>query len=198
MRRICDCANRRNCSNRWVVCRPGATHSHTEQNLNMCVRYPAKIMKQQNKAKSLLFPCLAAASIAVALTSCSSPLVGGGGPLAERVFCTLYPNGPTLTNCVGQYYGCFKMTNSTGGTWLTPSNTPSSGTFSNLTDMGTNVKWSMLVTELANLNNHWCTNNSSTMTFPATNSTKYSLYFYINTPTNIPCANPITLQVTWQ
>jgi hypothetical protein len=165
-------------------------------------------MKQQNKAKSILFSCLAAASIAVALTSCASrPLVGGGGGISEQTYFTFYPNGPALTNCVGQYYGCFKMTNG-DSVWFNAPTNVTAGTFCNLTNLGANINWSLLVTEKALLVTTWCTNNSSLLTFPATYSTPlgknvitngYSFYLYINTLTNdtITLNNPITLQVTW-
>jgi hypothetical protein len=135
-----------------------------------------------------------------------SPLVGGG-PLAEQVFCTFYPNGPTLTNCVGKYYGCFKMTNGSSF-WFTAPTNVTAGTFSDLTNLGANINWSMVVTKKALVYTTWCTNNSTSLSFPATYSTPlgnkfitngYSFYLYVNTLTNstITLNNPITLEVLW-
>jgi hypothetical protein len=168
-------------------------------------------MKQQNKAKFILLSGLAATSLAVALTSCTSqvrPMVGGGGGgIVEQAYFTFNPDGPTLTNCVGQYYGCFKMTNGTSFWFNAPTNV-TAGTFCNLTNLGTNINWSLLVTEKALLVNTWCTNNSGSITFPATYSTPlgnkvitnaFSFYLYVNTLTNstITLNNPITLEVLW-
>jgi hypothetical protein len=147
--------------------------------------------------KQIILPLLAVVGLCVFLSSCAAPLSSPGGSFTEVVF--FNPTGPiTLTNCVGKYYGCFKMTNSAGSTWLTPPTNVTGGTFSDLTSLGSNVNYSLLVSELANMNIHWCTNNSPDLTFPALNTTRYSFYFYINTPTNeVPITNPICLQLTW-
>ena len=100
------------------------------------------------------------------------------------------------------------MTNATGGTWLLPTANVTSGIFSVQGSLGTNIDWSLLVNEKPLLVNSWCTNNSSTLTFPASNLTPYgsgnltnsfSLYLYVNTLTNqsITINNPITLQINW-
>jgi hypothetical protein len=167
-------------------------------------------MKQQNKSKSILFSCLGAALLAVVLVSCSTPhaLGDGGGGATQQAYFAFNPEGPTMTNCVGQYYGCFKMTNATGGTWLVPPTNVTAGIFSNLTGLGSNINWSMSVAEKPLLVNSWCTNNSPSLTFPASYLTpfgshnltnSFSLYLYVNTLTNssITLNNPITLQITW-
>jgi hypothetical protein len=167
-------------------------------------------MKQQNKLKSILFSCFGAATVAVVLASCSTPhaLGSGGGGTTQQAYFTFISYGPTMTNCVGKYYGCFKMTNATGGTWLLPAANVTSGIFSVQGSLGTNIDWSLLVNEKPLLVNSWCTNNSSTLTFPASNLTPYgsgnltnsfSLYLYVNTLTNqsITINNPITLQINW-
>ena len=125
----------------------------------------------------------------------------------QQAYFTFNSDGPTLTNCVGQCYGCFELTNGASFWFKAPTNV-TAGTFCTLTNLGTNINWSLLVTEKALSATTWCTNNSSSLTFPATYSTpfgkyvitnEYSFYLYVNTLTNstITLNNPITLQLAW-
>jgi hypothetical protein len=99
------------------------------------------------------------------------------------------------------------MTNG-ASVWFTAPTNVVAGTFTNLTDLGTNINWSLAVSETSFPSKSWCTNNSSCLTFPATYSTPfgskiitntYACYLYINTLTNeaISINNPITLELDW-
>jgi len=100
------------------------------------------------------------------------------------------------TSCVGTYYAYAKMTNSAGSIWITPpSNTNTSGTFTDISNFSTNYTSTVLVTRKKD-GVAWCGTNS--VTFPATNSTSYQMIAYVTStlppPTN---GQPLTLQIEW-
>ena len=103
--------------------------------------------------------------------------------------------GASITNAyVGVYYGIAKMTNGSQSFWITPPANTTNGTLTDISGFG--PPYSSVV-YAANLSaKHWCGTN--TVTFPATNTTMYTLTVYIKStppPTN---GQPITLQINWQ
>jgi hypothetical protein len=105
-------------------------------------------------------------------------------------------SGGSGSGCPGAYTGYAKITNSTGGLWITPPTNAVSGTLTDASgfpapyvSVGYVIRKSDLVT--------WCGTNS--VTFPATNSTSYELFVYVkNTPPPPTNGQPMTLQITWQ
>jgi hypothetical protein len=149
-------------------------------------------MKYQNKAKSILFSCLAMAC-AAALTSCMSP-VGNGTSVNE---CVNYvgSQGSNSSSCLGNYYGFAKMTNVTGSIWITPPTNTVTGTFTNLSIIDTNATYTLYVMQ-RNDGVCWCATNS--VTFPATNPAQYSLSMYVKgAKSSITNGQPFILQINW-
>ena len=98
----------------------------------------------------------------------------------------------------GVYYATSHMTNSTGGSWITPSNGVSSCTFQDASGFQPPFTWSVVV--IRHIDGvKWCTNNNNSLTFPVTNSTSYQITEYVNSapppPTN---GQPLMLQAQWQ
>lgn len=97
--------------------------------------------------------------------------------------------------CAGNYTAQAKMTNSTGGTWLTPTANSTNGTFTDLSGFAPPYK-SVTVATRRSDGVTWCGTNS--ITFPATNAASYSLTVYVTrTPPPPTNGQPMNLQVTW-
>ena len=96
--------------------------------------------------------------------------------------------------CAGNFNATAKMTNSTGGSWLTPPAGKTNGTFADASGFAVPYKSVVLVTRKSDLAT-WCATNS--VTFPASSSASYSLAVYVTStlppPTN---GQPMALQVT--
>jgi hypothetical protein len=90
------------------------------------------------------------------------------------------------------------MTNSADGTfWITPPTNVVSGTLKDASDFA--APYSSVACVLSK--NHfllkWCETNS--VTFPATNTDKYSLTIYVKNQTPPPTnGQPMNLQITWK
>jgi hypothetical protein len=89
------------------------------------------------------------------------------------------------------------MTNSTDGTlWITPPTNAISGT---LTDVSIGASNYVSVACVRRYSDQvkWCDTNS--VSFPVTNTAKYSLTVYVKSPLPPPTnGQPMNLQVTWQ
>ena len=102
----------------------------------------------------------------------------------------------TNDSCGGTYYAVVKMTNSTGSVWIIPPTNSSSGTFTDVSSFGSPYSSVAMVTRFSDKVT-WCGTNS--VTFPATNSNRYSLTVYVTTPTPPPTnGQPVALQIQWQ
>jgi hypothetical protein len=102
--------------------------------------------------------------------------------------------GSGTDGCLGNYYALAKMTNSSGGFWLTPPTGTHTGTFTNASGIAAS---SGVVVIRKSDQTAWCTNKTS-LTFPATNSS-YELILYITSHTPPPTnGQPLSLQVTWR
>jgi hypothetical protein len=113
--------------------------------------------------------------VALADTQSDKPTIGQGS------------NG----TCGGTYYASARMTNSSGGFWITPPTNATSGVFQDATGLPAPYSSVVLVSRKTNPA-QWCGTNS--VTFPVTNST-YSLYVFVtSTP---PPTNMLILQVSW-
>ena len=100
------------------------------------------------------------------------------------------------SGCPGAYTGYAKMTNSTGGLWITPPTNTTSGTLTDASGFASPYVSVAYVQRKSDLVS-WCGTNS--MTFPATNSTSYELFVYVkNTPPPPTNGQPMSLQITWQ
>jgi hypothetical protein len=109
---------------------------------------------------------------------------------------TVIDGGSTNSPCPGVFHAYAKMTNSAGAFWLTPSNNASSGTFTDASGFAPPYSSVVFVTRKRDLAT-WCGTNS--VTFPATNSTQYSLTVYIkSTPPPPTNSQPLMLQIHWQ
>ena len=106
-------------------------------------------------------------------------------------------NGGTSSGCPGKWTGSAKMTNTLDGTiWIKPPTNAISGT---LTDVSINASNYVSVACVKRLSDtmKWCDTNS--VTFPVTNTAKYSLTIYVKSPLPPPTnSQPIDIQVTWQ
>jgi hypothetical protein len=99
------------------------------------------------------------------------------------------------SGCPGASTGYAKMTNSTGSLWITPPTNTTSGTFTDASGFGAPYVSVVNVTRKSDLAT-WCETNS--VTFPATNSTSYSLAAYVkNTPPPPTNGQALSLQITW-
>jgi hypothetical protein len=98
-------------------------------------------------------------------------------------------------SCAGAYKALAKMTNSSGNPWVTPPTNTSSGTFKDASGFAPPYTSVVLVTRKSD-STTWCGTNS--VTFPATNTTSYSMAVYVtSTPPPPTNGQPLTLQVTW-
>jgi len=107
-------------------------------------------------------------------------------------------NSGTGSSCPGTWTGYAKMTNATDGTfWITPPTNVISGTLTDASGFASPYTSVTYVKSKNHLTQKWCDTNS--VTFPATNTDKYSLTVYVKSsvppPTN---GQPINVQVTWQ
>jgi hypothetical protein len=95
--------------------------------------------------------------------------------------------------CPGIYTGFATMTNSVGTFALTPPTNATSGTFTDTSGFGAPYVSVACVT--CGLSK-WCDTNS--VTFPATNSLKYSCTVYVKSPLPPPTnGQSISLQIVW-
>ena len=104
--------------------------------------------------------------------------------------------GQGSNSCSGVYYAYAKMTNSTGGLWLTPPVGTTAGIFTDAS--GFPLPYSSVV-QITRRNDGatWC--GATSVTFPATNTTSYQLIVYVTTPTPPPTnGQPMTLEIQWQ
>ena len=114
-------------------------------------------------------------------------------PTSETISFTAQTGG-TGAGCAGAYTGYAKMTNSAGTLWITPPTNTTSGTFSDAS--GFAAPYVSVARVSCNDLSAWCDTNS--VTFPATNSKKYSLTVYVKSPLPPPTnSQPISLQVVW-
>jgi hypothetical protein len=106
-------------------------------------------------------------------------------------------HGGSGSDCPGIWTGYAKMTNATDGTiWVKPPTNAVSGT---LTDaaIGTSNYVSVACVKRLSDQKKWCDTNS--VTFPVTNTAKYSLTIYVKSPLPPPTnGQPINAQITWQ
>jgi len=104
-------------------------------------------------------------------------------------------SGGSGSGCPGTYTGFAEMTNSAGTFWITPPTNTSSGTFTDASGLASPYVSVAYVTRKSD-GLTWCGTNS--VTFPATNSMKYSLMVYVkNTPPPPTNGQPLTLQINW-
>jgi hypothetical protein len=104
-------------------------------------------------------------------------------------------SGGSGTGCPGAYTGYSKMTNSAGTFWITPPTNAVSGTLTNASGFAAPFVGVAYVTRFSDQMN-WCGTNS--VTFPATNSTKYQLTVYVkSTPPPPTNGQPMNLQIIW-
>jgi hypothetical protein len=117
-------------------------------------------------------------------------------PISQTIPFTAQSGGSGGISCPGVYTGYSKMTNSTGGIWITPPTNTTSGTFTNASGFPPPyVSIALAVRKSDSMT--WCGTNS--VTFPATNSTSYQLTVYVkNTPPPPTNGQPTTLQIIWQ
>ena len=102
--------------------------------------------------------------------------------------------GQGTSSCSGTYYAFAKMTNGSGGVWLTPPTNVTSGTFTDLSGFPAPYS-SAVIVERRDLKS-WCGTNS--LTFPATNTTTYSVTVYVTSPAPPPTnGQPLNVSVTW-
>jgi hypothetical protein len=100
------------------------------------------------------------------------------------------------SGCPGAYTGYAKLTNSTGGIWITPPTNTSSGTFTDASGFSAPYV-SVASVQRKSDGASWCGTNS--VTFPATNSTSYQLMVVVkSTPPPPTNGQPMSLQITWQ
>jgi hypothetical protein len=103
--------------------------------------------------------------------------------------------GGSGSSCPGTYFGWVKLTNGTATSlyWTPPTNA-TSGTLTDVSGYGSPYVSVACVTSTAM--GSWCGTNS--VTFPVTNSAKYTLTIYVKSsppPTN---GQPISASITWQ
>ena len=104
--------------------------------------------------------------------------------------------GQGSNSCSGVYYAYAKMTNSTGGLWLTPPAGTTSGIFTDASGFPLPYSSVVQVTR-RNDGTTWC--EATSVTFPATNTTSYQLIVYVTSPTPPPTnGQPMTLEIQWQ
>ncbi len=106
-------------------------------------------------------------------------------------------NSGSGSSCPGTWTGYAKMTNTTDGTiWVKPPTNAISGTLTDASNNGSNYVSVACVKRLSD-QMKWCDTNS--VTFPVTNTAKYSLYIYVKSPLPPPTnSQPIDIQVTWR
>jgi hypothetical protein len=103
--------------------------------------------------------------------------------------------GQGTNTCAGTYYAFAKMTNGSGGVWLTPPVKTTSGVFADLSGFPSPYSSAVIVTRRSD-GNPWCGTNG--LTFPATNTTSYSITVYVTSQTPPPTnGQPLNLSVTW-
>lgn len=101
----------------------------------------------------------------------------------------------TLGSCPGSYAGYAKMTNSTGGLWITPPANTTGGTLTDASGFPPPYLSTAYVQRKSDLAS-WCATNS--VSFPATNSTSYELAVYVKSTSSPPTnTQPLVLQITW-
>jgi hypothetical protein len=104
-------------------------------------------------------------------------------------------SGGSGSGCPGAYTGFAKMTNSTGGLWITPPANTTNGTLTDASGFSAPYASVAYVSRKSD-GLTWCDTNS--VTFPATNSTSYQLTIYVkNTPPPPTNGQPMNLQITW-
>ena len=104
-------------------------------------------------------------------------------------------SGGSGSGCPGTYTGLAKMTNG-ASLWFTPPTNATSGTLTDASGFAAPYVSVASVKRKSDLVT-WCDTNS--VTFPATNSTTYSLTVYVKSPLPPPTnGQPMTLKITWQ
>jgi len=102
--------------------------------------------------------------------------------------------GQGTNSCAGTYYAYAKMTNGSGGVWLTPPANTKSGVFTDLSGFPAPYSSSVIVAQ-RNLVS-WCGTNG--LNFPVTNGMTYSVTVYVTSPTPPPTnGQPLNLSVMW-
>jgi hypothetical protein len=147
------------------------------------------------KNKQTFAQIIAALTLAgLVLTGCATHC-GLTGPQTQCVPFTVQSGG-SGSECPGVWTGLAKMTNSTGTFWITPPTNTTSGTLTDASGFASPYVSVAYVKRKSDLVT-WCGTNS--VTFPATNTTQYSLTVYVKSPLPPPTnSQPMTLQVTWQ
>jgi hypothetical protein len=107
------------------------------------------------------------------------------------------PQNSSSGLCPGAWTGYAKMTNTTDGTLLVqPPTNAISGTLTDASGFPSPYV-SIAYVKRQSDGAKWCETNS--VTFPATNTTKYQLTIYVKSATPPPTnGQPMNLQVTWQ
>jgi hypothetical protein len=124
-------------------------------------------------------------------------LVGLAGfvSLADNQMIPFTPQTVSGTGCPGAYTGFAKMTNSTGSFWITPPTNTTTGTLTDISGFSAPYTSVACVKSRTGLN--WCETNS--VSFPATNSTSYTLTICVKSPLPPPTnGQPVNIQITWQ
>lgn len=131
------------------------------------------------------------------LAGCSTTgQVSGGDPGSETIPFTPHNGGSTNVPCPGVYTGYAKYTNSLGELWVTPPTNATTGTLTDASGYPSPYASVACVMRKGTVT-PWC--GASGVTFPATNSSTYSLTIYVTSPTPPPGTNqPVTIQIQWQ
>ena len=132
----------------------------------------------------------------LALAGLTASLAWADNIINQSIPCT-YQNSGSGTGCPGTWTAYAKMTNSADGTlWITPPTNAISGTFTDASGFASPYV-SVASVRRQSDGAKWCDTNS--VTFPVTNTAKYTLTIYVKSPLPPPTnGQPMNLQVTWQ
>lgn len=116
--------------------------------------------------------------------------------LADNQSDPFTPQTVTGSGCPGSTTGYAKMTNSAGGSWITPPTNATSATFTDASGFAAPYVSVVKVVRKSD-QKPWCDTNS--VTFPVTNSAQYSFTVYVKSPLPPPTnGEPMNLQIIWQ
>lgn len=127
---------------------------------------------------------------ALALT-CLTACVALADPFAQFLYIKV-ESGGSGSGCPGAYVGYTKMTNSSGGIWITPPAGTTNGTLTDISGFPSPYSSSVYVARKSDLAT-WC--DTGSVTFPATHSDSYQLLVFV---TSSPApTNALILQINW-
>lgn len=174
-----------NCLTPWRKLTTYKTEKQDQQSINMSKH------TKQNLGKIITLSTLAA----LLLTGCATN-VGMQGTTTQAIPFTPQNSG-SGSSCPGVWTGYARMTNTSDGTiWVKPPTNAIRGTLTDVSIGASNYVSVACVTRQSN-QMKWCDTNS--VTFPVTNTAKYSMYIYVKSPLPPPTnSQPIGLQITWQ